>query len=265
MKLSTCAAASLPILLWATAAQANNWEKYFTRLPGTESAIASTVPPERISSQGSLDADMGAMWKRGYGPIGYTSFSSPNGKTKDAERLAKKLKARYYIALTELTSSYTASIPLTLPSNTSSTTTGNFSTMGTGGYNTGTFSGTTTTYGSRTTYIPMTVNRVQKFGLYFAEAPKVGTGIFPRDLTPDEIAKYETQRGFGIRFVREGSPAYEANLLPGDVVLKVNGLPADLSNWKAAANTGRMVVHLARNGEPREVVVHVPLAWRTAN
>src|SRR5207248_10480767 len=101
--------------------------------------------------------------------------------------------------------SYTTSMPLTLPTTTTSTSNGNVSVSGSGGYANGTYSGTTTTYGSRTTYFPMTVNRFSKVGLYFAEAPRTGSGILPRELNQDEIAKYETQRAFVIRYIRDGS------------------------------------------------------------
>lgn len=253
------------ILLAATApASANDWEKFYTPLPtGPVQPIPSASPPERINSQGNIDRDIESMWRQGFAPIGYTSFNSPNDKIKDAERFAKKLHARYYIALTELTSSSTAVMPLTLPNTTTSVTRGNISASGSGGYASGTYSGTTTTYGSETTYIPFTVSRFDKFAVYFAEAPRVGTGIFIRELTPDEIARYETRRAFVVRFVRDGSPAYQADMLPGDVVTHVNGLPADEVNWQAALKSNApMNVKLFRNGQVRELPLTVPPEWR---
>jgi hypothetical protein len=255
--------APLLITLTATPANANDWEKYFTRLANPDQYIPSNVEPELQPSQGNIDADVEAMWKRGFAPIGYTSFSTGNGKISDAQRLAKKLRARYYIALTELTSSSVTNVPLTLPNSTTSTTNGNFSTTGTLGYNSGTYTGTTTTYGTQTTYFPVRVNRYDKLGIYFAEVPRTGTGIRPRDLTKDEISKFETQRGFGVLYIRDGSPAYNANILPGDVVVKVNGAPADLQVWMAAVKSDApMKVSLFRNGEPREIILMVPPEWR---
>ena len=257
------APAAIAAFTSSSALYANDWEKFFTRSGSADYVIPSSVPAERINSAGSIDADIGAMWKRGYAPIGYSSFTNGNSKTKDAERLANKLKARYYIALTVLSSSYTTSVPLTLPSSTTSNTNGNFSVFGSGGYNSGNFSGTTTTYGSQTTYLPMQMNRYSKLALYFGEAPRMGTGIYPRELNADEISTYETQRGFVIGFIRDGSPAYEANLLPGDVIVEVNGLPADAPNWAAAVKANEpMHVKLFRNGEPREITMTVPTEWK---
>jgi len=257
---------AVAVAVCAVPAHANDWEKFFTRIASADQVLPSAVPAERVNSAGSIDADLGSMWKRGFAPIGYSLFTTGNSKTKDAERLANKLKARYYIALTELTSSYTTSVPLTVPTTTTSNTTGNVSVFGSGGYNSGTYSGTTTTYGSRTTYFPMTVSRFSKLGIYFAEMPRIGTGIYPRELNADEISKYETQRGFVVIFTRDGSPAYEANLLPGDVIIKVNGAPADIDTWKAAVKGDKpLVVDFFRNGEPREITMVVPPEWRPKN
>jgi S1-C subfamily serine protease len=85
----------------------------------------------------------------------------------------------------------------------------------------------------------------------------------PRLLNPDEVARFETQRGFVVLAMRDGSPAYLANMLPGDVVLQVNGQQADTATWMAAAKSGNpLSVHLMRNGQPRDVVVTVPADWR---
>ena len=84
-----------------------------------------------------------------------------------------------------------------------------------------------------------------------------------RDLTPEEISRFETQRGFGVVVVRDGSPAYNANILPGDIIIQVNGVPADIPNWKAAMKSGpNLAVKLFRNGELREVTIPVPADWR---
>lgn len=217
-----------------TGVAANDWEKFFTPIPAAVAPIPSSIAPQVVASTGTFEGDIETMWKKGFVSLGYSHFNSPNSKTKDAERLAKKLKAKFLVVGTDLVSSSTASVPLTLPNTTTSSTNGRVSVIGSSGVTSGTYSGTTTNYGTTTTDIPMTVNRFDKFAMYFAEMLKFGTGIFGRELSAEEVAKYETQRAFAIRFVRDGSPAYLADLLPGGIVTHVNGNPADDSNWPAA-------------------------------
>lgn len=255
--------AALVGLVMATSAWANDWQKFYTPVAGSERLIRSEVEPEVIPSSGDITRDLELMWRRGFAPYGYSSFSSGNSNTKDAFRLAKKLKARYVIVATQLASLQTSSVPLTLPNTTTSVSNGNVAVSGSGGSGYGNYSGTTTTYGSQTTYIPVTVNRFDKFAAYLGEAPKEGTGIYWRELEPAEVAQYETRRAFAVQFVRDDSPAYHADILPGDVITHVNGLPADDANWRNATKADEpMRVHLIRNGQPRDLTMVVPAAWR---
>lgn len=250
-------------LFLTQAAHANDWEKFYTSFGPTDGLIPASASPEIVPSTGNIDQDLETMWRRGYAAIGYTSFTTSNDKTKDASRFAKKLNARYLIVATDLESSRTASIPLTTPTTTTSQTRGTASAYGNGGYANGTYSGTTTTYGSQTSYIPITINRFSKMAVYFMELPRYGAGILPRELNAQEITAIESRRAFVVRFVRDGSPAYIADLLPGDIVTHVNGQPADQEAWQAAIRGEQpLSVHVVRNGKPRDLTLTIPPDWR---
>lgn len=251
-------------LVSASPTWANDWEKFYKPFPGAiEKTIASDAEPNSVSSVGDVERDFEAMWRRGYTAIGYTSFETNNNKTKDAFKLAKKLKAPFFMVSTKFLYSETTSIPLTTPNNTTTVSSGSVSASGTGGSAFGTYNGTSTTYGTQTTYMPIQVSRFDKTAVFFREVPKVGTGIFPRDLTNEEVAKFETRRAFAVRYVRDSSPAYQADIFPGDIILKVNGEPADEANWRAAMlGPQPMTVQLHRNGNLRELKVLVPDDWR---
>ncbi len=100
--------------------------------------------------------------------------------------------------------------------------------------------------------------------MYFMGAPKIGTGIMSRDLSSEEVAKHETRRAFAVKWIRDNSPAYYADLLPNDIVLAVNGQPADGSNWQAAiASNEPLNLKIVRNGTARELVMLVPEEWQS--
>lgn len=250
-------------LMIGTPASANDWQKFYTPIDGFEGLKDADVEPEQLPSKGNFDADIDAMWQRGFAPIGYTYFNASNSKTKDGLRLAKKMKARYVVVGTQYTGTQSASIPISTPTSSTTTNSGNVSVYGSGGTGHGTYSGTSTTYGTQTTYAPISVDRFDKFGIYFKEMPKKGIGVMFRELTPDEVRVLETRRAFVIQSVRDGSPAYNSDMLPGDTILSVNGQPADEANWRSATKTAE-AVHLKflRNGTERQVTIPLPPEWR---
>ncbi|MBK9589243.1 MAG: PDZ domain-containing protein [Sphingomonadales bacterium] len=252
------------LALSASAALANDWEKFYRPFEGSGTTLPSSQDPEIVSADGDPGKTVETMWRRGYGPIGASEFNSPNAKTADAIRFAKKLKARYVVLETRLASSTTSTLPLTMPHTTTSVTNGNASVNGSGGYATGTYSGTTTTYGSQTTYIPITINRFDKLAVYFGEVPKFGLGIMSRELASDELALVQTNRAIAVRYVRDESPAFLADILPGDILTQFNGEPIDrakLSQLVAPGNT--LQIHLFRRGQQKDVQVKIPADWHT--
>jgi len=261
MFVRTAIAASLLVI--GSTSRANAWEDAFQRWPGSETLIPSTVDPEVMPMSADPEQDMERMWRMGYAPYGYSAFESGNGKTSDAVKFARKLKARYVFINAAVTSSQTSSIPIRTPNSTTSITTGTANVMGSGGMATGNYSGTTTTYGTQTTYIPVTVERFGKIAAYFGEVPKYGAGIMPRELTQEEVSRLETRRAFAVRFVRDGSPAYYADILPGDLITQVNGQPYDISAWREATKSDRpFSIHIIRNGQPRDITLTIPVEWR---
>jgi hypothetical protein len=159
-------------LLSAASASANDWEKFYRPAVDPSLVIPSTVEAEQVPFTGNIEQDSDAMWRRGFIAIGYSYFNSANSKTKDAFRLAKKLKARFVAIATELTSSETRSVPITTPTTSTTFSSGTANVTGSRGSATGNYSGTSTTTGTQTTYFPMTVNRFDKLAIYYAEVPK---------------------------------------------------------------------------------------------
>ena len=252
------AIASVPIQ-----ANASSWEKFYRPLVAADVGIPAESPPVVIPSSGNVDSDIGALWAKGFVAVGYTAFFTDNGSTRDGERLAKKLKAKFVMISSQLSSTSTSQFAVNTPNNTVSSTSGRVNIFGNNSSSQGTYNQTTTTYGSTTNYIPIVTSVYSKMAIFFREMQKKGTGINPRELNPEEILRFETKRAFVVRFVRDGSPAYMADILPGDVVLKVNDAPADTETWiKSVKGAQPMSVVLWRAGKLRQVSLSVPPEWQ---
>ena len=240
-------------------AGANDWEKFFRASPpGLTPILPSTQMPEAMPlPQDHLEL-VNSMWRKGFGLIGVSDFYSSNAKTKDAIRLGEKLRASFIVVSTGLVSSRTVDLPITTPTTTTSYSNGNVSAIGSGGTANGTYSGTTTTYGTTTSYIPIAVNRFEKVAAYFGPLAKQGIGLLVRAPTSDEVSHYGSRHLLVVRSVRDGSPADLADLLEGDTILKVNDVDASFDSFKTAVTGASSVtLRLVRGEQQRDVTVAV--------
>lgn len=99
--------------------------------------------------------------------------------------------------------------------------------------------------------------------VYFGEVPKVGLGIFSRELTPEEMGVLETRRALAVRFIRDGSPAYVSDIFPGDIITQIDGKPFDKPALDAAFATGKpFPIKVYRNGQYKDIIVTTPENWR---
>ena len=159
----------------------------------------------------------------------------------------------------QYTGSVTTNMPLTTPTSQTSYTTGQATAYGSGGTATAYGSATTTTYGTKTTYIPVTVHRSDYAAAYFVKL-KYKVGIFTRDLGDEERQKYETNRGAVIQLVVDETPAFNADLLPGDYIKSIDGnriaSSADFSRITENLN-GMVPFVVIRNGQEKTILVEV--------
>ena len=167
---------------------------------------------------------------------------------------------------TQLASSRTAAIPWSTPTTSTTNSSGTATVYSNRGSATGTYSGTSTTYGSQTTFIPFTLNTFDKVAVYFKELPRRGSGISPRELNNEEMSALETRKGFVVRYVRDGSPAYHADILSGDIVTHLNDKPFEVSEWSSAlAGKNPLKLTIVRKGQLRTISMMIPPDWRPAS
>ena len=210
----------------------NNYKQFYTPAPGAtpqaiSAARASAAPPmptlER-SSFGDKDQIVAGYAKRGYVVIGESRFNtgesiSEMGALKQGRAVGADL---VLVFIPQYTGSTTSSVPFTTPTTNTSYTTGNATAYGPGGPVTAYGSATTTTYGSNTTYIPITVNRSDYGAVYFVKG-RFRIGAFVRNLNDLERQLLQTNQGVVITTIVDDSPAFKADVLPGDMIVSING------------------------------------------
>ena len=189
--------------------------------PPSASPVVEHAAPPGDNGQAILDS----YAKRGYTMIGQSMFNSGRQENEYAAvRQAQEVGADLVLIFNpRYTGSVTSSVPITTPTTTTSYSTGTATAYGPMGPVTAYGSGTTTTYGSTTNYVPMTVHRSDYGAVYFVKT-RIRFGVLARDLTDTERQELQSNKGAVVRVVVDGSPAFDADILPGDVITALDGV-----------------------------------------
>lgn len=221
------------VAILALGACASGYSQFYRAAPGATPevvALARQRPPtgnpivERAPPPADPRALIDAYAKRGYVVIGDSVFNSGHSESDDAAlEQGRKVGADLVLILNpRLTGSTTTVMPLTTPTTTTSYSSGSATAYGAGGSVTAFGSGTTTTYGTNTTYIPITINRIDYGAVYFIKQHWT-LGVLWRDLNDAERQRMQTNKGVEVRLVVDDTPAFAADILPGDIIQAVDG------------------------------------------
>lgn len=244
---------------------ASGYSSFYTPSEGATpeaiSSIRATTPPampllERAASE-NPEAVVAAYAKRGYVVIGTSMFNSGHNESEAAAlKQGKAVGADLVLVLNpQYTGTVTTSIPLTMPSSTTSYSSGTATAFGPGGTVNAYGNSTTTTYGSKTTYFPVSVNRSDYGAVYFIKRT-FSLGAFVRDLNDKEREELQTNHGVIVLTIVDDTPAFNADVLPGDIITAIDGVP--VSNQAGFQNIlgerkGKLVLFsLLRRGQPVE-------------
>lgn len=250
---------ALPLAL-ALAGCASGYKQFYTpvQFSGTAASLPYAAPPELKGSSGNSERDIAYMWSEGFAPVGYSSFNGPAESQSAALKQAKAVGARFVVVDARYVSTITGSIPVTTPTTSTSYTSGTVSS----GRTSGTYSGTVTTRGSTTSYIPYSIDRYDQSAVYFAPLERRGLGTYGAPVSPQQARQIGTNKGYYVEAVRRGSPAFDADILPGDVLLEINSAPImDFETYRTALRAAygtRARILVLRGG--RRVAIEVPLS-----
>ena len=176
----------------------------------------------KIFSSNDLQRDVKIAVSKGYRSIGASSFNGEIESEQVVVDQAKSVGAVLVLVNSKFTESRTITTPFFLPNN--QTTYSSGSVYGT--YGSANYSGTSTTYG--TTVVPITTQqqRYDQSAVFFVKSTrKLKFGVLVVDLPPELRSKYERNTGALIDIVVDESPAFAANVLPGDILIELNGTP----------------------------------------
>ena len=199
--------------------------------------IEKLTPDEepKVYTSNDLNKDIYTLRSRNYILLGYSSFNGGYQDLENAKKHAKNIGASVVLAKSKYTNTQTSTSTLILPDNKTTyhngTVSSNSSHSNVYGQNigstssTGIYSGSSTTYGTKA--IPYTTNqrRYDQQAYYFIKSTKkLKFGLGNDDLPQNLRLKLQRNTGSIISIVFENSPAFYANLFPGDVIISIDGV-----------------------------------------
>jgi C-terminal processing protease CtpA/Prc len=178
--------------------------------------------PLKIYTTDNFPKDIDALICKGYYPIGNSSFNAASNNVTESQLRdqAEKVNAQVVLISSHYTHTVTGAMPLVLPNTSTSYTTGTATAYGAGGTVNAYGNSTTTTYGTQTTMMPYSVAR-SDFGAVFFVKIHTRVGIILAPIDDATRKRLGTNSGLLVRLIVDGSPAFNADIFPGDILMAV--------------------------------------------
>lgn len=186
----------------------------------------ASVEDVKVYSTNDLDRDIPSLERKGFIVVGNSSFNAGTNAVHQFQVVeqAKKVGAQIVLLSSKYTHTIQGAAPLVLPQTSTAYTTGNATAYGPAGVTNAYGSATTTTYGTQTVMMPYSIQRAD-FAAIFLAKTKTRLGIFVIELDDAARQRLQSNKGLIVRNVMDGSPAFDADILPGDVVLEISHEP----------------------------------------
>lgn len=184
----------------------------------------AAVEPKTIYAA-DVKAESERLAENGYWLAGESSFQQRETRFAESNALtqARKLGAEIVVLASGDAGSESVAVPIVTP--TTSTTYSSFSGNAFNGYGTTHVNGygSSTSYGTSTTFVPMTAHRANYYAGYWVKLKPAVLGVTLLPLTADQHRTIGTNAGLLVRVVVIGSPAYKADIFRGDYLMAING------------------------------------------
>jgi S1-C subfamily serine protease len=229
-------------LLAGLSACAGNYGRSYQAGPANPAAdFAPAVGEPRLMTGGDPAQARLDMYTQGYAVIGTSRLAGPAGDPADALAQAKKVGAAIvFVASADASAGSGSSSANTVHTEGAANGVGNYAgkttmyssetpgqSVAAGSAPTtstlGTFSGKTTNYDMETAGAPSPAESHTQMALFFAPLQRQGFGVMVDDMTVEQARDAGTTQGVQILAVRNGSPAFSADIRPGDLLLSIEG------------------------------------------
>lgn len=245
---------------------ANNFAKFyrdgFANAPGGRPEIVEFYSGQpKLIQGGNPQEDTTRMIENGYVRVGVSSFNSGRGPADDAISVARDNGAEFVIYYSKYTHTVSGNIPYTVQNpNQTITSQGSGNIYGYGGSATYNSTTTTTVPGGSTTYdIPYSVDRRDYLATYWSKNNRILFGTLVKDLPNDIKRQLERNRGAIVDIVVKNSPAFNADVLKGDILTKIDDQEIydakDFMNKIKTKSGKKVVLEIIRNGNLKVIQV----------
>ncbi len=253
-------------LLLLIAGCETEYEKHYTSaLQGKPLSDFSDIEPSFGSPTLQMSTDIVAdgqkMLESGDLCIGYSVFSGSDIKTDDALAFAKKIGAARVLVQKNYVGTERGTSTMTLRNADQQITTysqGNI--YGHGG--SATYSGNSTTVvpGGYSSYqIPYSVDVYSHAATFWVKAKPSVLGVIPGDLSDQQKISLQTNKGVVVTAVTRQSPAFNADILKGDILLGIESESfTDCGSFQATVSkyaSRTVTLRFVRGGVPRQIVI----------
>jgi hypothetical protein len=254
------------LTLILTGCVSNPYRQYYTDHTGGMGVLNNPVfigpqkEPSLIRGGDPLE-DWKNMTRKGYLLIGQSNFNIGSANDSDAIIHARNIGADMILLYSKYSDTQSGSMPLTLPDNRITFSSGSATAFGPGGSATAFGSGYTTTYGTRTTYVPYSIRRHDYHASFWARAKPAAFGAQFDELSDAQRKQIQSNKGAAVLIVVDGSPAFQNDILDGDIIRNINGI--EVTNALhcveiIAQNRGKNIsLSIYRNGETIQKEVHL--------
>jgi hypothetical protein len=265
-----------------------NFENYLDQNPALQKATIEASDPPVVQTSQNLDSDSAKLFSNGYLLVAYSGFSAEGIAPESVKEQARKIGAAVVLIQAKFTGTETEYREVTTHTSggiASSFSSGSLTATQTGTVNarvvgprgavraTGTYYGTGSAYfsgtgftiipgRSQTEFVPFAKRQYDNQITFWRKRRANPLGAYC-DYIPEEI-RQQIQRNTGAFVValETDSPAFMANILIGDVIVALGGVPVNTPEGLESVSTqcrGRSVkVKLIRNGQSIETSASIP-------
>lgn len=196
----------------------NPYAKYYSGTPNARLLARYQGPwsPATIQQTDNLDADVKRYMRQGYFVVGMSSFTAQRAENYDMIRdQARDVGAHMVLLSRRYLGSVVEMSEVSLGNRSDSETR----------TQTGEVISRTSSRGSQNVLAPTVVSYSHYGAVFLAKSKPPALGIVVKELTEAEHRSLETNAGVIVDVVVEGSPAFAADIIPGDILLSVSGEP----------------------------------------